>query len=69
MTEIKKGEIDNQRRKLSDFNEEQAEILTNRIIQKITTQFANHLKNANGSSQESAALIRQVFQLNEKENE
>tara|TARA_R100000935_G_scaffold36196_1_gene57012 strand:- start:117603 stop:118877 length:1275 start_codon:yes stop_codon:yes gene_type:complete len=69
LTEIKKGEIDNQRRKLSDFNEEQAEILTNRIIQKITTQFANHLKNANGSSQESAALIRQVFQLNEKENE
>lgn len=68
LSEIKAGEIDNQRRKLTDFNEEQAEILTNRIIQKITTQFANHLKGANGSAHESAELIRQVFQLNEKEN-
>ncbi|MAZ73141.1 MAG: glutamyl-tRNA reductase [Flavobacteriaceae bacterium] len=68
LSEIKAGEIDNQRRKRSDFNEEQAEILTNRIIQKITTQFANHLKDANGSAQESADLIRQVFQLNEEDN-
>jgi glutamyl-tRNA reductase len=65
LSEIKVSEIANQRRKLTDFNEEQAEILTNRIIQKITTQFANHLKGSNGSAQESAELIRQVFQLNE----
>jgi glutamyl-tRNA reductase len=69
LSEFKEGEIDNQRRKLSDFNEEQAEILTNRIIQKITTQFANHLKEANGSAHQSAELIRKVFQLNENENE
>ncbi|WP_432412191.1 glutamyl-tRNA reductase [Rasiella sp. SM2506] len=69
LSEIKAGEIDNQRRKLTDFNEEQAEILTNRIIQKITTQFANHLKGANGSAHESAELIRKVFQLNNSENE
>lgn len=69
LSEIKAGEIDNQRRKLTDFNEEQAEILTNRIIQKITTQFANHLRGANGSAHESAELIRQVFQLNDSENE
>lgn len=65
LSEIKIGEIDNQRRKISDFNEEQAEIISNRIIQKITTHFANHLKDANGSAQEKAAMIREVFQLNE----
>ncbi|MFC7356281.1 glutamyl-tRNA reductase [Jejudonia soesokkakensis] len=63
LSEIKMGEIDNQRRKLSDFNEEQAEIISNRIIQKITTQFANHLKNEDVSTEESVDLIRQVFQL------
>jgi glutamyl-tRNA reductase len=31
-------------RKISDFNLEQAEIISARIIQKITTHFANHLK-------------------------
>ncbi|MEL6812331.1 MAG: glutamyl-tRNA reductase [Bacteroidota bacterium] len=67
LSEIKEGEIDNQRRKLSDFNEEQAEIVSNRIIQKITTHFANHLKNANGTTQESIELIRQVFQLENKD--
>ncbi len=65
LSEIKVGEIDNQRRKISDFNEEQAEIISDRIIQKITTHFANHLKDANGSAQEKAAMIREVFQLNE----
>lgn len=68
LSEIKTNEINNQRRKLTDFNEEQAEILSNRIIQKITTQFANHLKAQNGSAHESTELIRTVFQLNEKDN-
>ena len=63
--EIKIGEIDNQRRKISGFNEEQAEIISDRIIQKITTQFANHLKQANGSTQQSIDLINQVFKLEE----
>ena len=67
--EIKMGEIDNQRRKISDFNEEQAEIISNRIIQKITTQFANHLKGANGKTDESIDLINQVFQLQNDSND
>lgn len=69
LSEIKESEMDNQRRKLTDFNETQAEIISDRIIQKITTHFANHLKNANGSAEESAELIRSVFHLNAKENE
>jgi glutamyl-tRNA reductase len=62
LAEIKAGEIDYQRKKISDFNEEQAEIISNRIIQKITTHFANHLKGEEGSP-ESIDLIRRVFQL------
>jgi len=66
LSAIKDGEIDNQRRKISDFNEEQATIISNRIIQKITTHFANHLKGANGKTEESIDLIKQVFKLEEQ---
>ena len=62
LAEIKAGEIDFQRRKIDDFNEEQAEIISNRLIQKITTHFANHLKGEEGSL-ESIELIKRVFQL------
>ncbi len=62
LAEIKAGEIDNQRKKIADFNEEQAEIISDRLIQKITTHFANHLKGEEGSA-ESIELIRRVFQL------
>ncbi len=62
LAEIKTGEIDFQRRKIDGFNEEQAELISDRIIQKITTHFANHLKGEEGST-ESIELIRRVFQL------
>ncbi len=63
LVEIKAGEIDFQRKKLNDFNEEQAEIISNRIIQKITTHFANHLKDDSISTSKSVELINKVFQL------
>ena len=63
LTAMKNAELDFQRQKLNDFDETQAEIITNRIIQKITTQFANHLKDENTTSEESVALIQKVFQL------
>lgn len=62
LAEIKAGEIDFQRRKIQDFNHEQAEIISDRLIQKITTHFANHLKGEEGSA-ESIELIKRVFQL------
>jgi glutamyl-tRNA reductase len=68
LAEIKAGEIDFQRKKLSGFNEEQAEIISNRIIQKITTHFANHLKDDSVSTTESVELIKQVFQLSTVES-
>ncbi len=60
---LKAAEIDFQRKKIADFNEQQAEIVSDRIIQKITTRFANHLKENNNVSEESIALIQKVFQL------
>jgi len=63
LEEIKTEEIDYQRKKVSDFNENQAAILSDRIIQKITKHFANHLKDNNTSSDQSIELISKVFQL------
>ena len=57
---LKNSEIDFQRKKINNFNEEQAEILSNRIIQKITTKFINHLKERN-SAEDSMQLMQQRF--------
>jgi glutamyl-tRNA reductase len=63
LSEIKQGEIDYQQKKHPNFNREQAEVLSDRLIHKITTHFANHLKNAADNSDDSIELIRQVFEL------
>lgn len=60
---IKISELDFQSKKISNFNEEQAEIISNRIIQKITTHFANHLKDDNTMVDESIEWIEKVFQI------
>ncbi len=67
LNHIKQAELDFQRKKLSNFDEEQAEIISNRIIHKITTQFANYLKDENTSLEEGIEWIEKVFGL-EKEN-
>lgn len=63
LNEIKDSELDFQSRKIAGFNEEQAEIITNRLIQKITTHFANHLKDENTSVDESIEWIEKVFKI------
>jgi glutamyl-tRNA reductase len=60
---MKDAELDFQSKKLVDFNSEQAEIVSNRIIQKIMNHFANHLKDDTNTSDESLELIQKVFQL------
>ncbi|MEX0315406.1 MAG: glutamyl-tRNA reductase [Allomuricauda sp.] len=60
---MKAEEIDFHSKKLSDFNQDQAEIISERIIQKITKQFANHLKSSEVDTEDSLALIQKVFQL------
>ena len=59
---IKEGEIDFQRKKIADFNQPQADIIGERIIQKITTRFINHLKETPAPEQ-SLSLIKEVFEL------
>ena len=56
-------EIDHQRKKMPDFNEAQAETISNNIIQKITNHFAHHLKDDGIPTNESLDLIKKVFQL------
>ena len=63
LNDFKVAELDNQRKKINDFNEEQAEIISNNIIQKITNHFAHHLKDDAISTDESLELIKKVFQL------
>lgn len=63
LNEIKRSELDFHSKKLNNFNEEQAEIISARIIQKITTHFANHLKNDHSTADESIEWIERVFQI------
>ena len=60
---MKKSELNFQSKKIADFNEEQAEIISARIIQKITTQFANHLKDDDTMVDESIEWIEKVFKI------
>lgn len=63
---LKEAEINNQKKKQQNFNEEQAAILSDRIIHKITTQFANYLKDEENATDESVAWIEKVFQIENK---
>ena len=63
---IKEGELNFQRKKLVNFDEEQAELITARIIQKITNHFANHLKDDETMVDESIEWIEKIFQLNKE---
>ena len=60
---IKNSELDFQSKKIADFNEAQAEIISNRIIHKITTHFANHLKDDSTIVDESIEWIEKVFRI------
>lgn len=63
LQQIKSEEIDYQRRKNNQFDEDQAEVLSDRIIQKITKHFANHLKADDTATGDSIEMIQKVFQL------
>ena len=60
---LKDAEIDFQRKKMANFDQEQAEIVSDRLIQKIMNRFALHLRNANGTTEQSLELIQEMFQL------
>jgi glutamyl-tRNA reductase len=69
LTGFKISEFNTQRKKMTDFNEDQAELITNNLIQKITNQFAHHLREDSNTSDESIELIKKIFQLEPTDNE
>lgn len=60
---LQTDEIDFQTKKIKDFNVEQAEVITSRIIQKITTQFVKHLKADDTSVTQSIEVISKMFEI------
>ena len=63
LNSIKETELSVQRKKLSNFDEAQAELISARIIQKITNHFASHLKNDTTMVDESIEWIEKIFQI------
>ncbi|QSB27398.1 glutamyl-tRNA reductase [Flavobacterium sp. CLA17] len=63
LSDIVAGELAFQKKKTSNYDEAQADLISSRIIQKITNQFATHLKNENTSLDESIEFIEKVFQI------
>ena len=68
LTHIKNSELNTQRKKITDFNEEQAELISSNLIQKITNHFAHHLREDGNTSDESIELIKKIFQLEATNN-
>ncbi|MGB0981144.1 MAG: glutamyl-tRNA reductase [Winogradskyella sp.] len=68
LTGFKNSEFNTQRKKMVDFNEDQAELISNNLIQKITNQFAHHLREDTDSSDKSIELIKKIFQLETTDN-
>lgn len=64
---IKENELSFQRKKITNFDQHQAELISDRIIQKITNHFANHLKDENAMVDESIEWIEKIFQLEIKQ--
>jgi len=61
---IQQNEINFHKKKIQDFDVDQAEAITNRFIQKITTQFVKHLKEEDTSINQSIQVMAKVFGTN-----
>ena len=69
LEEIKETELKYHKKKIQNFDEDHANLITTRLIQKITTHFANHLKNETTEVDESIEWIEKVFQIENLQNE
>ena len=63
LQEIKHNELNFHTKKIKDFNVEHAEFVTDRIIQKITTQFVKHLKDEQTSVDQSISVVQKIFNI------
>ena len=61
--QINEKEIAAQKKKAAAFDEEQAHFISEKLILKITSQFASHLKSESTSIDESIAIIEKIFNL------
>jgi len=69
LEEIKETELKYHKKKIENFDEDHANLITTRLIQKITSHFANHLKNENTEVDESIEWIEKVFKIETLTNE
>ncbi|CAG5083178.1 Glutamyl-tRNA reductase [Parvicella tangerina] len=68
LLKIKQEEINFQSKKIAGLNEEHMEIVSERIIQKMTKQFITHLKTANGNAGNSIKVMTEIFDLDIKQS-
>ncbi len=61
---IQQDEINFHKKKIENFDVDQAEVITSRFIQKITTQFVKHLKTEETSVSQSIQVMAKVFGTN-----
>jgi len=62
------AEVESQRKKINEFNEAQAALISANLVQKITNHFAHHLKDETVSKNDCLELIKKVFQLDSKKH-
>lgn len=58
---IQQDQLSYHKKKFNDFDEEQAEVITSRLIQKMTTQFVKHLKSEDTNVNQSIEVMAKVF--------
>jgi glutamyl-tRNA reductase len=63
LSTLKTAEIKSHRTKITDFNQEQADFIADRIIQKIAGHFANHLRDEEENTEEAIDLLNKIFKL------
>jgi glutamyl-tRNA reductase len=63
LSALKEAEIKSNRTKIDNFNQEQADVIADRIIQKIAGHFANHLRDEDENTQQAIELLNKVFKL------
>ncbi|WP_337966311.1 glutamyl-tRNA reductase [uncultured Flavobacterium sp.] len=63
LNDIVSAEFAFQKKKTTNFDDLQIDLISSRIIQKLTNHFAVHLKNENTSLDEKIEFIEKVFQI------
>ena len=63
LTLLRDSEINEYRKKNGDFDADEAAIISDKVISKITSQIAFHLREEQHGDSESIELIQKVFQL------